>query len=361
LLDQAGVNRDAFLRKGGLGPVIRPRFVVSTGRCGSTLLAEVLAGHPSVLSVSELFAAVQPRAFPVGNISGERFWSILSRPDNAWALALKHRFEPEEFLYPVDGSGRFDRLTGVPPLAGVCLPAITDDVDGLYAELEQVVPRFPVAEVGALYGLLLEWLTRRLGKELWVERSGGSLLYIAELANCFPGARFLHLHRDGRETALSMSRHAYFRMQLVRELMTSTLGYDPYDGPVPTRGSVPAELEPLLPGKFDRDALLRAPIPIERFGLRWSATILNGTRRLASLPPEDVSHMSYERLVAEPREQLRRLLTALDLPEPPPGWLNWASAQVEDRPLRWAQLSSEDQGRLSRACEPGARRLRSLS
>jgi hypothetical protein len=33
----------------------------------------------------------------------------------------------------------------------------------------------------------------------WVERSGGSLLYMSQLADLFRDAKFGHLYRDGRE------------------------------------------------------------------------------------------------------------------------------------------------------------------
>jgi hypothetical protein len=324
------------------------------------LITQVLASHPSVLSVSELFASVQPRAFPRGRLSGVEFWSLLSRPEGACSLALEHRIEPQEFLYPVDAGRRFDRSSGVPPVAATCLPSLTDDVDGLYAEVEQVVPGFPEAEAGAHYARLMQWLCARFGKEMWVERSGGSLLYVSELARHFPQARFVHLHRDGPETAISMSRHTYFRMRLIREMLSAALGDDPFDGAPCAEVSVPAELEPLLPWSFDARAFARLPIPIERFGVRWSATIINGTRHLMALPADAVAHMSYEALVAEPGEQLRRLIASLELPEPPPGWIEAASSRVRQGPRRLRELTADARARLRAACEPGARRLRNL-
>jgi putative sulfotransferase len=322
----------------------------------------LLAQHPSVLSVSELFSAVQPRAFPPGEISGERFWAILSEPQPIWTVALRHRLEPREFLYPVDAGKRFDRQTGVPPIAGVCLPAIADDPDALYAELEQVVPRFPVAEVSVLYRLLFEWLMERLGKQLWVERSGGSLQYVGELAARFPGAKFLHLYRDGRETALSMSRHTSFRMRLVSEMLARALGRDPFDGgSEPSDASVPTELKGLLPEDFDPDTFWQLPIPIERFGRRWSAMILLGTHRLASLPQANVTHLAYESLIADPERYLGDLIAFFELPEPPASWFDSACAQVERRPPCWPHLSPGDQMHLQRACDVGERRLHEVA
>jgi putative sulfotransferase len=345
-----------------LDATVTPRFIVSTGRCGSTLLSTLLGQHSSVLSVSELFAAVQPRAFPPGEITGERFWAILSEPQAIWTVALRHRLEAREFLYPVDAGKRFDRQTGVPPIACVCLPAIVDDADALYSELERAVPRFPAAQIAVHYRLLFAWLVERLGKHCWVERSGGSLQYVGQLADRFPGAKFLHLYRDGRETALSMSRHTFFRMRLAWETRAAALGRDPSNGESESGDtSLPNELDGLLPEGYDPRTLWQLPIPIERFGRRWSAMILLGMHRLASLPRANVRHLSYESLVGDPESHLRDLLAFFELPEPPPDWFDSACAQVEYRPPHRPELSAEDEMRLQRACAVGERRLRDLA
>ena len=44
----------------------------------------------------------------------------------------------------------------------------------------------------------------RCGRPCWVERSGSSIEYLEGLHAFFPEARFLHIHRDGPEAALSM-------------------------------------------------------------------------------------------------------------------------------------------------------------
>jgi hypothetical protein len=333
---------------------IHARFVVSAGRSGSTLLSSVLAEHPAVLSLREVFAALQPRAFPDGLLSAERFWRLLSEPQPAWTVALRHRIEPPEFLYRTDGGGRFDRQGGVPPILGICLPAISGDPDDLYGELERLVTQLPAGSAGALYESLFDSLRRRMRKEVWVERSGGSLQYVGQLAEAFGRAKFLHLHRSGRDTALSMSRHTFFRMALVRELLTAELGFDPYEDSVAVApDAVRPELAGVLPDSFDPAAFWRLEIPLERFGRRWSATILHGTRELDRLAPGDVLDMAYEDLIADPRAQLARVVDFFELPDPPAGWYEAATARV--LPPRTETLPAEVDDRLRRACEPGER------
>ena len=50
---------------------IAPVLVLSTGRCGSTLISDVLNTHPEVLSLSEFFANVGMKAFVRKRPSGQ--------------------------------------------------------------------------------------------------------------------------------------------------------------------------------------------------------------------------------------------------------------------------------------------------
>jgi hypothetical protein len=306
---------------------VQPRFIVSTGRCGSTLLSRLLALHPGVLSLSETLAAMQPGAFPPGEIGAERFWALLTRPHPVWTHALRHHVDLPELLYPVDGGGRFTRETGVPPLAAVTLPALGDDPDALLDELEPIVGGFSRAPIDVQYRRLFEALAGRLGRAVWVERSGVSLNYVDELLEHFPDGRYLHLYRDGRETAVSMSRHAASHLYL-RAL----------EGPVAGAAA--------------------PPIPLERFGRHWSAMIVRGTRRLAKLPPRQVMHLSYAALVADPARELAAVADFFALPEA--DWIDAAAVLVRRRPPAWRELPDGELERLERACEPGRRRLRRL-
>ena len=51
---------------------IPPAFVLNTGRCGSTLLSDVLNSHPRVLSLSEFFSAVGMGTFRFHRATGSR-------------------------------------------------------------------------------------------------------------------------------------------------------------------------------------------------------------------------------------------------------------------------------------------------
>ncbi len=63
-----------------MGP---PVFIVSTGRCGSTMLSDMVRMHPKLLSVSEFFAMLPLGALRGRRMSGRRVFSRLNTP--GWA------------------------------------------------------------------------------------------------------------------------------------------------------------------------------------------------------------------------------------------------------------------------------------
>jgi hypothetical protein len=49
-----------------------PVFIVGTGRCGSTMMSNVVRLHPRLLSLSEFFTSLAGRAFTLREPDGER-------------------------------------------------------------------------------------------------------------------------------------------------------------------------------------------------------------------------------------------------------------------------------------------------
>lgn len=83
------------------------------------------------------------------------------------------------------------------------------------------------AEIGVHYRRRFNLLALHLGKRVCVERSGASLLYADRLVASFPAAKYVHLYRRGVETALSMSRHTFFRAQVLQSNRSSASDQDP--------------------------------------------------------------------------------------------------------------------------------------
>jgi putative sulfotransferase len=339
-------------------------FVTGTGRCGSTLVSELLREHPQVLSLSELFNhltdmyRLTARVFPEGKVTAGEFWGILSSRNAVNRLLTAHGLAPKEVLYRPSPATRFQADTGIPAVLLTTLPHLSETPDELYDELEAAVAGFPEAVVGEHYARLFSWLCARFGKSLWAERSGGSLILAGQFRDHFPGARYLHIVRDGRDTALSMSRHNGFRMAAVVMALHLTLGHDPYaEEPAGAGerdlGFVPEELAPFLPERFDAAAVRDYRIPTSLFGTYWSDEMKRGMEAMAALPPENVLHVWYEDLLAEPGEELRRIAEFLGPDFVDSDWENRAAAKVGAPSSTWRDLPAAERAELDEACAAG--------
>jgi Sulfotransferase family len=332
-------------------------IVVSTGRCGSTMLSNMLRLNPEILSLSEFFSLLMPDPFPAGELDAAAYWRLLSEPWVFFRHAYQLGLRVPEFLYVPGPGSRFTPATGIPPILVTALPHLSDDPEGLYDEVEAFVAGLTPASAAAQHRRLIGWLCDRLGARAWVERSGSSLLYMSQLADLFHGAKFVHLYRDGRECAYLFSRHPGYRLGAVSAMLDSRLGMSPYLGGDRPPEQVPPDLRPFMPETFDHEAFERFDVSVAESGQFWSDMIMPALDVLASLPAERVLQVSYENLVAEPRQALLRLARFADLPDTHPGWLDRAVQLAEPRSPRWTVLPQEKISDLTRVCEPAMRRL----
>ena len=208
----------------GYSTVAPPIFVISTGRCGSTMVSDILNRHPRVLSLSEFISYIGVRSFSRRRPTGNWMWNRYSRQQHRTRLMLRGRYE--ELLYPLDDPLARFAQHNLPPILCATLPHLTERYEELFDEMAPFVrdqPRQPPADH---FRHLFEWLCQRFGCTVWVERSGGSLLFASRLLHEFPEARVVHVFRDGRETAISMSRHYLFRLIAATMLALRSIGFD---------------------------------------------------------------------------------------------------------------------------------------
>jgi hypothetical protein len=346
--------------------VSAPVLVLGTGRCGSTLVSELVRTHPTVLSVSELFSFVTDlglrieRAFPPGPITGEAFWEILATPQPRQSLLLRHGLQMDEVIYPW-GKGRFTAETGLPPILQALLPHLApDDPDALFDALRAPICGRGEAPVAEHYRALFGWLQDRLGKRTWAERSGGSLRVARRLLSAFPEAKVLHLVRDGRNTALSMSRHIGFRMALIASQQLEFLGVDPYESNDRSEeGDLTDDLAALLPERFSRAAFEAFDLPVVICGHYWSGEIVEGLRALSALPADRLLTLRYEDLLEAPAATVQRLGAWLD-DDVPPRWVDQAAARIGRARSAWLDLPASLRAELHAACQPGFTALAEL-
>ena len=338
------------------GKALAPVFVVSTGRCGSTLLSAMLRLHPQILSVSEFFAYLGPGGVRAPRVSGEAAFRRLNTPTRALRAFLESA-SIGEFLYPLGSGGRYGAHE-LPPIMCTTLPHLTDEHEELWDELGPALRARGKHRLTDHYRFVFEWLRARFGRRVWVERTGGTLPMTPVLARRFPDARFVHIFRDGRGTAISMYNHPGFRAMAISSLMLRKLRLDPFSH-VNWRGSSPwvhvaARIQTRLmsPKRFlDRD------VPLDSFGWVWSGMIEKGTAFLNTLSSDRVLSVRFESLLESPREEMIRLVDFIGPELADARWLEELAALPRSKSPSWVRLPREEQIRLAKACAPGQRIL----
>jgi hypothetical protein len=324
-------------------------FAVGSGRCGSTALSCVLRHHPDILSLSELFSSLEPHPFPEGPLTGEEFWRLLATPRPFTSAVMRDGFLPRLNQGPGStepSSAQLPSLPLIPPVAMSTLPHLTDTPGALFTELGRELPGWPRRPVAGHFRALFDFLGERFARHVVVERSGYSLRLVPRLRVLFPEAGFVHLHRDGPDTALSMSRHPVFRM--IQFLMERAARNERGDA------DLSAEIEEMFrEGAVNVHPALERPVPIGAFGRLWSDTIIEGLKYLGELPGSICMTMAFEGLLDAPDLELRRLAAHLGL-EAPAEWLAAGRAELDSTRRGAAEsLPAAELAELRESCAPG--------
>ena len=339
---------------------ISPAIVISSGRCGSTMLSDILNSHPDILSISELFILQGRALFHFRRLTGDEMWSIVSKQTRAQRRQLGRH--SDALLYPTGTSrGRYAG-SEIPPISWVTLPHITDRPDDLLDELEPLVRSQPRQYAADHYRAIFAWLCRKFGRRVWVERSGGAAMYVHRLAKMFPEAKFIHLYRDGRDTAVSMKKHPVFR-EAVRYIATMK-GYG-VDALKPMTGS--------SGNAFRNWAALRSQLfvyivflfkrardrefPLAEFGKFWSDVVDMADRFLDTLPPEKVLRVRFEDMQNEPKNEIARLARFLDPSLEDAEWVKEAARIPHPTKSRRQELVSDERAALLESCRASLERL----
>ena len=321
------------------------------------MLSNMVRLHPELLSVSEFFTSLTSRAFRGRRPAGETVFRRLNTLSPGGRALLTNGLFVDEFLYPLGPGARYG-AGETPAILCTTLPHLTDDHERVWDELSAALRARGRAALAAHYRFVFEWLADRFGKRVWIERSGLSLPFVPTLARLFPDARFVHVHRDGRDTALSMSRHHYFRLRVESEELLLRVGMDPAR-PFNLIGTSPwgPFAEWLRFRLFTAERYRRTEIPLPAFGRFWSRLIVRGAAELDALPPDRVLSMRYETVLSDPERELRRFIRFVG-PEFEDGrWLEAARGLARKQAPRWTRLAADEQARLAAACEPGRKIL----
>jgi hypothetical protein len=337
-------------------------IVLGTSRCGSTMLSRMLNMHPEVLSISEFWNCFLETVdhIPTREMSGAEFWQTITGPAPFYDELVRSRIKRDEDLRPF--RSRFNFITGMPPFCRILAMTTLEDPDALYDELAEDVSSWPqrptIEHCTELFGAVAS----RLGRGVIVERSGGSLVYAALLLQQFPQARFVFLHRNGPDTALSMSRHPIVRIHVMKIIASAVENSS--GEPAALLDMLPAsakvknirQFEGLIAPPYDRERFLAFPLPLSCFGWFWSDLTQSGAAEIRSIRPDQWMPLRYERLLEDTRAEMTRLADFIGAPAEPQ-WLDKTCefANPGRSGSAATQLLPGDLAALRDSCAPGAR------
>jgi len=310
------------------------RFVIGTGRCGSTLFSLMLGVHARVVTIHEFFSGLDwVRRFQSGNVPAEELVALLAAEQPVATAVMARGHSPDEVQYPIDRPAmRYKRGDKIPWLLISMVPRLSDDPDALFDELLTYASTLPEQSLAAHYRALFEWIAARLERPVWVERGGGALAFLGDLIALYPHAKFVHIHRDGHEAALSLHAHPFFRVAI-------SLVF----------GLFPTDLDPEAAATY----VIDNPPPLWAAGRFWSDQVLDGFRALPKLDRDQYLAVRFEDLIADPATVLEPVARFLELP-PDDRFVDRATALVRGvPPARFPHLTPAEQEELAAACRPG--------
>jgi Sulfotransferase family len=206
-------------------------FLVGSERSGTTLFRLMLDAHPDM--------AVPPESY---------FIIDLYRKRKRYEPSDGHRYNTIAVANDLAGS-RWFRAWGMPPKELATAMRREDGVD--FAEAMRKVYR-------GYAGMF--------GKSRYGDKTPAYVQHIRVLGEIFPEARFVHLIRDGRNVAMSLTEVKW------------------------------------------------GPPDVVEGALQWRERVVRGRRAGTEIGPERYLEVRYERLVAEPEPVLREVSAFLELP-----------------------------------------------
>lgn len=203
-----------------------PFFIVGSGRSGTTMLRLMLDAHPDVAVPAE-----------------SHFVDELAR---RWPRYVR--------------SGRID-----PDAVVRSIGKRLDLMDIPRGEAREHLAALPTAAVGDAVDAVFRVYADAHGKSRWGDKTPGYVLSMPLLAEVFPGSRFVHLIRDGRDVALSYRDQPF------------------------------------------------GPRNVWEAARYWDKRVRAGRRHGAAIGPARYLELRYEDVVADPRAAVERLCSFLEL------------------------------------------------
>jgi putative sulfotransferase len=314
------------------GPDVGRCIIIGTGRCGSTMLSDLITQEPESLSVSESLSPIRGRLLvqPLNEFTGAQYWSMLSQPGQQHGhLLTRIGLTGRQYSYPEDGRYAIIDKTRVPPILRIALPKIVPDPDRLFDQLAVKVPQFPTQPVGLHHRMLLDLVAEIEGRRRWVERTGASSMVAYPWLSANPDAKVVYLTRNTADTALSMSKHPVFQLTAIRNQFHQRYGADPYvralERSLPAE--LPEEMRRLLPENLTAQTLRELDYDLSFYETTIAQMNGSAEQALADLRPRELLRVRYEDILANPVPELAEIGEFLGFADPS-GWATQVSGKV---------------------------------
>ena len=167
--------------------MMRFGFIIGTGRCGTTLLAKMLNAHSKICVPHELQILMEEG----GN--GRRLLEVFQSGDHA-------SFVAEDYIRLIEER---------------CPYKIREyfDLEGFFQSRT-----YPETDLRQLAGDLFKAIANSKGKSYFLEQTPWYGQHIPPLTKLFPGAKFIHMIRDGRDVSISFARTPWWSKDVLANL-----------------------------------------------------------------------------------------------------------------------------------------------
>ena len=217
------------------------------------------------------------------------------------------------------------------------------DYEQLFQDIQEYTISLPKSKPAELIIMIFEFIKDKLGKRVWVERTGASSDFLGQWKNIWPNLKVIHIYRDGRDCAISMSKHHAFRLQVLRKRRHENTTFYKFT-PIPSES-------------FTLEEFYNHDIGIEEFGSLWSSMINYTLDEIAEIPKARVLDISYEQLVEDPKTQLSRLASFISPLLETEEWVKEQCKVLHRGRSNWKIMDRNEVVKLTLACEEGLSRL----
>lgn len=178
-----------------LGP---PIFSGGTGRSGTTVVAKLLDRHPEIGRTVPWEARFLTDRFGLCDVVQARLRGPAGLPAAVTTGSLR--------LFQQRLRGRwYRRRAGNDKELGLFHVLAREELERALAGFRSGLPQDPAAAAARLTHDLLDGSPRSRGRTRWIETTPDNALRAHQLVRIFPDLKLLHMVRDGRDTAASVT------------------------------------------------------------------------------------------------------------------------------------------------------------